>query len=137
MTSPNSEPKVYELAREGEISRDGRIITYGALSWIEDEFLPVFDYRRDKDGKRVEDYDSAMIVGRISSIHRDGNKIFGTLEMMQGQDYPKCLTVDCDQATFSPSFDADGNEAVRIDAARLRGAFCQWDPKLYIWGDGK
>lgn len=61
------------LAIEGQATEDGRIIDVGALSWRD---LPLSLMAMDETGPGG--HEGAQVAGRIDTISRDGNELWGT-----------------------------------------------------------
>jgi hypothetical protein len=113
----------YELLREGEWTDDGRMLTPDTTTWREEQ-IPLMSQGND-------DHFGAVIIGKVSNIHRVGNKILGETSVEIGEG--KALTCDTDRVDDVTEHE-DG--CMEMTGVRLIGAYVNEADK-YPWKDNE
>lgn len=109
-----------ELVREGEWTRDGRMLTAGNTTWRDQ--IPLL-------ARKSEDkFDPGHLIGVIHNIRREDNRIVGDLSI----DIEDNLIVTCEVDKIGGVIKrAEGHE---FTSARIVGCYVN-KPENYPWAD--
>jgi hypothetical protein len=108
-----------EMLREGEWTRDGRMLTEGTVIWREQ--IPLLALPNpQRDG-----HDGAHIVGAVTNIRREGHLIMGDPSVDLGD---MVLTCDVDQIGDH----IEHGEGIEVKGGRLTAAYIN-QRKNYPW----
>jgi hypothetical protein len=108
-----------ELLREGEWTRDGRMLTPGTIIWREQiPLLALADTERNG-------HDGSHLVGAVTNIRREGNLIVGDPSIDLGD---MILTCDVDQLGDL----IEHEEGIETNGSRLTAAYLN-EKHNYPW----
>jgi len=98
-----------QLLREGEWTRDGRMLTIGGVTWRDQ--IPLMARGDKRDG-----FDGSHLIGVVTNIRREGNVILGELSV----DIDDNLIVTCEVDSVEDRIERP--EGVEFVTARLVAA---------------
>lgn len=107
--------KTYEVLREGEWTRDGRLIREGGVQWDETDSIPVMEY--------IDEWAPPIILGEMWNIRREDNRILVDSDVVT-----KLITVTVLDHVVEDITD----EGVIISSCRIQTGFVS-EPGTYPW----